>query len=270
MFWEMNELLLFLVLVVIYWAATEVGYRLGIRRHATCTDADRSHASSLQSALLGLLALLLGFSFAMAVARFDARKALVLQEANAIGTTYLRAGFLAPEQAVQARKLLRTYVDSRLEFVAAKEDMLDVHKAFATAGALQEQLWSIANAAVAQDPRSVPAGLFVQTLNDVIDVSEARRTAFTNHVPGAVLALLVAVSCGAMGFIGFGCGLGGRRGQLSTTTFTVLSALVLVIILDIDRPRHGLITVNQGSMLRLKASLAGDASRPPGVSSATP
>jgi hypothetical protein len=270
MFWELNELLLFLVLVALYWAATEVGFRLGIRRHATCNDADRSHASSLQSALLGLLALLLGFSFAMAVARYDGRKALVLQEANAIGTTYLRAGFLAPDQAEQARKLLRDYVDSRLLFVAAKEDMLNVDQAFATASALQEHLWAIANAAVAQDARSVPAGLFVQTLNEVIDVSEARRAAFTNHVPGAVLALLVAVSCGAMGFIGFVCGLDGRRGQLSTATFTVLTALVLVIILDMDRPRHGLITVDQGNMLRLKASLAGDASGPPGVSSATP
>ncbi|MEO8308709.1 MAG: hypothetical protein ABI616_11795 [Pseudomonadota bacterium] len=102
----MNEYLLLVILVAIYWGATELGFRLARWRGATVDEAGKSHVSSLQGALLGLLALLLGFSFSMAISRYDTRRSLVLEEANAIGTTYLRAGFLPSEQGNEARRLL--------------------------------------------------------------------------------------------------------------------------------------------------------------------
>jgi hypothetical protein len=258
MLFEFNEVVVCLGLIACAWVAVEIGFRLGIRRRAVSDESDRSHIGSLQGALLGLLALLLGFSFAMAVGRYDARRALVLKEANAIGTTYLRTDFLPAEQGNEARKLLRAYVDSRLEFVHVRLDDKLLKKTFASAASLQDQLWSIATAATTQDPRSVPAGLFVATLNDMIDVSEERVAAFYNHVPQPIIALLVAVSCGALGLIGYGGGLVGRRRLPSTILFSVLSVLVLIIVLDIDRPRQGLIQVSQGSMLRLQESLRND------------
>jgi hypothetical protein len=258
MLFELNEILVFLGLIVFSWIAIEIGFRLGLRRRARSDDTERSHIGSLQGALLGLLALLLGFSFAMSVGRYDARKSLVLKEANAIGTTYLRTRFLPPEQGVEARKLLRAYVDSRLAYVDARVDDKLLQRAFATAADLQGRLWTIATNATTQDPRSVPAGLFAASLNEVIDVSEERVTAFYNHVPEPVLALLIAVSCGALGYIGYGSGLAGRRRLLSTILFSVLSVMVLLIVLDIDRPREGLIQVSQGAMLRLQESLKQD------------
>ena len=258
MFFEMNELLVFVLLIAFSWLAIDFGYRLGQRHRVKSDDTERSHIGSLQGALLGLLALLLGFSFAMSVARFDARRELVLKEANAIGTAYLRTNFLSEEQGNEARKLLRTYVDSRLAYVNAKSSEEWLTRAFATAASLQAQLWAIATDATTQDPRSVPAGLFAASLNDVIDVSEERVTAFYSNVPEPILGLLVVVSCGAMGFIGYGCGLAGRRRLTSTVLFSSLCVLVLLIVLDVDRPREGLIQVSQGSMLRLQESLRGD------------
>jgi hypothetical protein len=255
--WNLNEVLILVCLIAIFWVATEIGFRIGGRFRKGADETDKSHVDALQSALLGLLALLLGFSFAMSMARYDARKALVLKEANAIGTTYLRTDFLPADLGTQARKVLRTYVDSRLEFVAAKNDQAKLERALASGAGMQTQLWSIAGRAAALDPRSVPVGLFAASLNDVIDVSEERRTAFENHVPEAVLALLIFVSCGALAFIGCGSGLVGRRHLPSTISFAVISALVLVVILDMDRPRRGLIQVSQNSMLRLQASIAG-------------
>ena len=259
MLFEGNEAAICLSLVALYLGATEVGYRLGVRRRARSDESDKSHIGSLQGALLGLLALLLGFSFAMAVGRYDTRRALVIKEANAIGTTYLRTDFLPSEQGAQARKLLSAYVDARLQYVNAKVDRDSLTRAIATSSSLQAQLWSIAANATNQEPRSVATGLFVASLNEVIDVSEERLAAFYAHVPEAVLALLVAVSCGALCFIGYGCGLNGRRRLPSTITFNILTAMVLLIVLDMDRPREGLVRVSQDSMLRLQDSLRNEA-----------
>lgn len=257
MFFEMNEILVFVLLIAFSWLAIDLGYRLGLRHRASSDDTERTHIGSLQGALLGLLALLLGFSFAMSVTRYDARRSLVLKEANAIGTAYLRTNFLPEEQGNEARKLLRTYVDSRLGYVNAKSNDDLLTRAFATAASLHAQLWTIATNAANQDPRSVSAGLFAASLNDVIDVSEERVTAFYSNVPEPILGLLVVVSCGAMGFIGYGCGLAGRRRLSSTVLFSCLCVLVLLVVLDVDRPREGMIQVSQGSMLRLQESLRG-------------
>ncbi|MEO8308710.1 MAG: hypothetical protein ABI616_11800 [Pseudomonadota bacterium] len=135
---------------------------------------------------------------------------------------------------------------------------VQVEQIYKSAGKMHDRLWSIATAATAQDQRSVATGLFVASLNDVIDLNESRRAAATNHVPEAIVGLLVLISCGALGFSGYGCGLTGHRRSLSTITFIVLSAMVLLLILDVDRPRRGLILVKQDAMIRLQASLAKD------------
>lgn len=259
MIFEMNEFLIVAGLVALYWAANELGFRLGRMRKSGVPDADRSHISSLQASLLGMLALLLGFSFAMAVSRFDTRKALLMREVNAIGTTYLRADFLDMEQARETKRLLRDYVDARLVSADRNISAADLEQYYRSAISIHKKLWPIASEAAARNPESEPVGLYIASLNEVIDVAEMRRGAFTNHVPEAIVALLILVSCGAMGFIGYGNGVVGRRLLPSTITYIGLSALVLVMILDLDRPRQGMILVKQDAMFRLQASLAEDA-----------
>jgi hypothetical protein len=254
-FYGTNEFALFVMTLIIFFVAIEVGFRFGHRQKTDADDFFKNHVGALQGALLGLLALLLGFTFAMAVSRFDTRKELVLEESNTIGTIYLRSRLLPDPYSSELQLLLRTYVDTRLAFYDAGVDRNRLNTANAITKRLQERLWLVAIAASQQDPHSVPAGLFVQALNEVIDLHEKRLRALENHVPEVVLYLVCAVAVGALGFIGYGCGLRGRRYFLSTALVAFLVALVLAVILDLDRPRRGLIRVSQDSMEKLKESL---------------
>jgi hypothetical protein len=259
MIWHTSEFLLFVLILALFALVIEGAFRLGSRVRGQQGDGDTTHAGELQSATLVLLALLLGFTFAMAVQRYDTRREFVLQEANAIGTTSLRARFLPEPQRTEAMGLLREYVGTRLDFYRAGIDRARLDAANAASDRIQQRLWDLATAAVAADPRSVATGLFIQSLNEVIDDNEKRRAALENHVPEAVIWLLLLVAAVAMGFVAYGCGLAGRRRLAMNATFAMLITLVITVILDIDRPRRGLVKVNQDSMLRLQQSLRQDA-----------
>ncbi len=258
MIWNANGLVVALVVLGLFLLAAEAGFRLGRRRHEPADERTKGHLGSLQGALLGLLALMLGFTFAMAMGRFDARKSLVLDEANAIGTTALRARLLPEAQRGEILPLLRSYVDARLAFYDVGIDPVRLEETYSTAARLQEQLWQVAVRLAQEDPRSVPAGLFVSSLNETIDLSEKRRQALDNHVPEPVLVVVIGLAAVALGFVGHACGLDGPRRFASTALVSLLIALVILVILDLDRPRRGVIRVSQASMIRLKHSLAGE------------
>jgi hypothetical protein len=257
--WQFNEVALLLAFLAGFLGATEVGFRLGMRYVDQGDDSAKAHVSSLHAAVLGVLALLLGFTFLMAVSRFDARKSLVIEEANAIGTTFLRAHLLPPEQQRPAKELLRAHLSARLAFYAAGIDPARLERAHSEAGRIERQLWALAVDAAAQDPRSVRTGLFVESLNAVIDLHEKSQVALENHVPEAVLYLLLVVSVVSFVLLGYGCGLTQRRRAALNVVFALLISFVLTAILDIDRPRRGLITVSQESLIRLQATLERDA-----------
>lgn len=259
MLWGIEEHWVFLAIFAGFLAALEAGFRLGRRHSNVCDESDRAQIGALQAAVLGLLALLLGFTFLMAVSRFDTRKSLVLDEANAIGTSFLRSKLLPAVQRDEAPGLLRAYVAARLAFDSARNDLDRIETANAEASRIEGQLWTLAAAAASQDQRSVPTGLFIQSLNEVIDIREKRQAALDNHVPEAVIYLLLTVSVAALCLVAYGCGLANRRRMASNAIVGLLIALVLTIILDIDRPRRGLIQVSQDSLLRLKATLEQDA-----------
>jgi hypothetical protein len=241
--------------IALFLVALEAGYRLGRRRQARTDEPDKSHTNALQGATLGWLALLLGFTFAMAVSRFDNRKTVSLDQANAIGTAELRSRLLGSPYSGQAAPLFRAYVDAWLRYRAAGIDLAAVEAAEQRAFALENQLWNLAREVSAADPHSLPAGLFTAALNDMIDMHEKRNRSVKDHVPDAVIWLLFAVSALALGQVAYSSGLSGRRRQVANVTFAFVIALVLVIILDIDRPRRGLVQVSQESMLRLQQSL---------------
>jgi hypothetical protein len=259
MFWRIDELSLAIAFFVTLLIAGEIGFRLGRRRARAVVASDLDHLGVLQSAALGLLALLFGFTFFMGVSRFDTRKSLVLEEANALGTAYLRSDLLPPESREAARRMIRAHISARLDFYRAGIDTDRIAHAQAEAARQEAGLWKLATAAAAQEPHSVPLGLFVASLNDVFDLREKRQVALDNHIPDAVLALLSVVSLACHGFIGYGCGLGARRRLVANALFALLSTLVFAAILDLDRPRRGLVEVSQDSLIRLKASLEKDA-----------
>lgn len=256
MIWGISEIGALLAGWLLLVAALEAGFRTAFHRQAHWDDATKSHIGALQGAVLGLLALLLGFTFAMAVSRFDNRKALVLEEANAIGTTYLRARFLPSPQNHEVAALLRDYVEARLDFYEAGIELSRLDAANVKASRIEDQLWALTVAAAAADPRSVPIGLLIESVNEVIDVREKRRVALDNHVPEVVLYLLYVTAAVALGLVGYNSGLAGKRRLASGAIVAALIALVLTTILDIDRPRRGLILVSQDSLIRLRATLA--------------
>ena len=250
-----NEGLLFLLVIAAFFAALEIAFRAGRRGSDQHDDTSRSHITALQTALLGLLALLLGFNFAMAASRFDARKTLIQEEVNAIRTTHLRAQLLPPLQREQVSNLLNSYVAARIDFMRAGVDPAQLAAAGAAALDIEGQLWTLAGAPAAEGPISPPVVLVIQSLNEMFNANEKRRAALDNHVPQIVIGLLVVVALGALGFIAYGYGLTGHRRHGSTALFALLIAMVFTIIIDMDQPRTGLIRVDEESMLRLKENI---------------
>jgi hypothetical protein len=256
MLWQTDEFLLLAIALLGFAAVIEGGYQLGKRKHAIKDHGAIPHMGVLQAAVLGLLGLLFGFSLSMAVSRYEARKALVLEESNDIGTLWLRSQFLHGDGPQEVTHLLREYVTARIDFHNAGLDRSLLASALKRGEVIHNQLWRLAVQLAEEDTKSVPLGLFVEVLNLVIDDHEERRVALDNHVPDIVMLLLFANSLVALGFVAFSSGLSGRRRMYTSAIVAMLFGLVLMIILDIDRPRRGLVLVGQDSMLRLRDALA--------------
>lgn len=206
--YQQSELLVVAALFGLLQLATEVGFRRGRVIRASLEDSAKSELSILQGAMVGLLALLLTFSFAMAESRFETRRQLVLEEANAIGTPYLHTHARAEPYQTSVVKLLQEYVGKRLAYYTAGVDPKKLEEVNDQTDRLQTQLWSQAMDAINKDPHSIPAGLFISSLNEVIDLHMKRDIARQNYVPEAVLLLLFLVAILAMGIARVGCGVG--------------------------------------------------------------
>lgn len=240
--------------LVLLLVAGEVGRRIGLAGRQR-GDAGAGEITTLESASLTLLALLIGFTLSMALSRFDTRKETLLNEANAIGTAALRARLLPEPQAGESRTMLRDYVQIQIDLIGMTPSPAQMRAAIDRSGALQEQLWQRAMAASKADPRSIASGLFVQALNDVIDLQEKRIIAATNHVPEVVFLLLYGIATVAVGFSGYAAGLDGRRGRVPSTITIMLLATVIGLVNDIDHPTNGLVVVSQKPMLDLVSTL---------------
>jgi len=255
MTWFLLEFAAFLLAIGVFVLALELGYRLGIRRQANSDEPERTHANALHGAVLGLLALLLGFTFAMAVSRYENRKALMVDQANAIGTASLRGNLLPAPHAERTAMLFREYVETRFLYNASVRGSPGVDQAEARAAEIENELWAISKILLTEDPRSQPASLYAQALNDMFDIREKRRFALDDRVPWAVTIMLFVVSMAALAMVAYSCGLSGRRRAMANFTFSFLIALVLIIILDIDSPRIGFVKASQDSLIRLQQSM---------------
>jgi hypothetical protein len=231
-----------------------VGIRIGRRIRGELTDTERTQLYSMQASLLGLLALLLGFSFAMAETRFDLRRQLVLDETNAIGTARLRAGVVGDEHGYAIERLLDDYIATRLRGYQAR-DAAGLHAAVDRSLQLQGELWTHVTAIEREQPQSLPASLLMQSVNEVIDLHTKRVAAGRNHVPTAVLVMLLVVAAVTMGWVGAGVGVGHRRGTATTLLLSLLTSLVVGVIVDMDTPRAGAIRVTQTTLSDLQRSL---------------
>ncbi len=243
---------LFVVTTALIIGVFELAVPLGRRRRERGGD----DIGGLESATLGMLALMIGFTFAMALARFDARRDAVLNEANAIGTTALRARLLPAPYNRQSLDLLREYTALRLEAARVGLQVDEQRVALDRSGAIHEALWQQARAVATINNGMVPTGLFIQTLNDMIDNHEKRLTAARNRVPASALWGLYGITIVAMAFMGYDRGLRDNRVRAVPWTMGIMIAGVILLIQDLDRPTAGFIRVSEQPMIDTAASLA--------------
>jgi hypothetical protein len=246
---------LFLAATAVVFLSVEGGYRLGRHRRLRPEPERESTVGAMVAATLGLLAFTLAFTFGLAATRFETRREVILEEANAIGTTDLRAAFLPEPQRSDAHRLLLEYVDVRLNGIQPDR----VQQAISESTAIHARLWALAVSAGEKEPRSVPIGLFIQSLNEVIDVHSKRvMVGLRNRLPGALWGALYFLSFLGMAEIGYLEGLTSPRRSIAALALVLTFSTVLYLIADLDRPQEGLLRVSQQAMIDLRHSLKGN------------
>jgi arginine exporter protein ArgO len=255
--YDQNSALIASVLFACILLVMEISFRVGRRGQATATEPIRSQINAIQGAVLGLLALLLAFTFSLALQRHDSRSEAVVDEANAIGTAYLRAQLLPADMRDRVGALLREYLDVRIRASRiALDDPTARERLLQQASQITDQLWLYARQAAQQDGRPVTSGLFIQSLNELIDSFGRRDAALSRHVPEVVLFLLFLTFLMAGSILGYASGIESSRATFPMIMMVGLIALLVFLIIDLDRPRRGLIQISQKSLEDLQQSIA--------------
>lgn len=233
-------------LAALLWLALESGYRCGRYRQRHNPTEQAATVGAIVASILGLLALMLGFTFSFAASRFDAKREAAIEEANAIGTTFLRTRFLPPEQRTPSALALREYVDVRLQGVERK----DVLAAIARSEAIQDSLWKEATTAGNNNPTSETISLYVDSLNELIDVHAKRvQAGVRSRIPIVMWFGLISISVMSLAAVGYLAGLSTMCRSPVMAVLILSFTVVLALIADLDRSQEGLLRVSQQSLL---------------------
>lgn len=262
LFFSLSNWALALVILAVVVAVTGGGVALGryLRKHS---EKLREPFGALQGALLGVVGLILAFGLTLAVGRYEDRRAAVVAEANAIGTTYLRAQLLAEPVRGRSLVLLRDYTGLALRISSEVPGSPAMQRTTVAEDAIQRQLWGLAGQALDAAPVASAPRLYVDSLNDMIDQQSVRISALGNRVPSAVLALEVIGAAVALGLLGLYLSVLGR-GWLPMLLAAALVTMLLLVTFDLDRPTRGLITVPATPYQSLLASMnQSPAAQPP-------
>lgn len=246
-----------LITVGIIFCTFEAGFFLGKNRYQRSIKEKDSLVGPMVASILGLLAFMLSFTFGVAASHFDTRRHLVLDEANAIRSTYAMTGLLGDDQRDEARKLLREYVDIRVKAVQFWPT-LKVQKAMLErSSAIQDQLWSMALAGQLKNSGANASSLYLQSLDDMINMQAKRITAVArSRIPATIWVVLYALVIFGMAAMGYHAGLVGIRGFFVYQALILTFSFVLVLIYDLDRPKQGLFKVSQQAMIELQQKMA--------------
>jgi hypothetical protein len=241
----------FVGILSVVLVSVECGYRLGKYRRDHRELEKETPVGTMVGATLGLLALILAFTFGLAASRFDTRRQIVLDEANAIGTSYLRAGML-PEKREEIQTLLLKYVDARVVAVRSNKTTEGIR----LSENIQNELWAQATAVAEKNPNSIVVGLFVQSLNQVIDLHAERvQASLRSRIPGAIWLGLFAVAALSLAAMGYHAGMVGTRRSLAILAVAFTFSVVIELIADLDRPQEGVLKVSQQALLDLQRSM---------------
>ena len=244
----------FVLTVGMVLMAIRCGFFAGRVRRKGSDGAPEGPVGSVVGAVLGLLAFMLAFTFSMAAGRFDARKELLLADVNAIGTTALRAQLLPEPHRSECRDLLKRYVDLRVNLSAEPEAL---RKALQDSEAIQQELWAHAVELAHADMNSDIGALFVESLNEVIDLHTSRVTVGLQYrIPTVIWMSLLTLTVLSMAGVGFQFGMVGRSSIFVHLLLAISFSLVVLLIVNLDRATTGLLRVNPKPMLDLQQKLS--------------
>jgi hypothetical protein len=246
---------LFVLTLLLCMSAVEGGAALAgiVLRHKHEKEPE-APLGSLVGSVLGLLAFILAFTFGMTASRFDARRQLVLDEANAIGTTYLRADLLPEKEGLEIRRLLREYADLRLNTANR-----NVHEIVKSSTDIHSRLWAQTKLLVREEMDSELRSLFVASLNELIDLHQSRVTIGLQYrIPGTVWLAVYVLTMLSMLAVGYQVGMSGIRRLRGTPVLAAAFSLVIVMTADIDRPAEGLLRVSQQAIADVQQMMLGD------------
>lgn len=231
----------------------EIGYQLC--KYTKRNDKEGfTTTGPMVGGLLGMLAFVLAFTFSMAADQHNLRKKHVLEEANIIGTAYLRADLLGDRDTTKIKDLLKEYVDGRV-YAIKMRDATILKMALKRSQEIQDLLWNQVVSAAKREP-TLTIGLLIQSINDIIDSHQNRVTAgFYNRIPSSVWIVLLVISTLTMMTMGAQAKLGNSRSLVAVIPLIMAFSALTTIVLDLDRPQEGLITVGQEAMIDLQESL---------------
>ena len=243
----------FALIVVVTLIFYEAGFRLG-RWWQVRTPGEQEATGVLVGSNLALIAFLLAVTMGMAADRFDARRGLVLEEANAIGTAFLRAGYLPEPARTEIRDRFREYGPLRI----ATDDRVQLQANIDRSVVLQAEIWAISEELARTTDQGDLVSLYLDSVNTVIDLHESRIVAgIYSRVPETILLLLLAGSALTLGMVGYSAGLTLRRGVLSAIVLAITLGAVLTIVVDLDRPQDGFLQVSQQPILDVIEQMGG-------------
>jgi hypothetical protein len=232
--------------VLLLLAGNEIGYRIGVWRRARMPEGEKAPATAIVGSTLGLLAFMLAFTFGMAGSRFDARKQLVLDEASAVLRAHQRAQFLPEPQRSECSRLLRAYAELRAD-VPKVPNISELQALVTRSEGIQDALWKAA-AALADRP-SPSLSIFIQSLSELTDLQMRRvRAAVWNRIPPTIVLTLYGIAFLALTATGYGAGLAESRTTVPSVMLILTFAAIIVLIVDLERPRQSLFEVSQQPM----------------------
>lgn len=254
LFYMRSPLFVLCAVSVGLFAAAAIGFAVGLKSRDRTED--KSEIGTIQASILGMLGLLLGFTFAIASSRYDSRRVLAIDEANALGTTFMRAQTLPEPHRRILSDSLRRYVDLRVRAAPLTKNPAKLTMLRSQTEQLQQTIWRQTTVLARQRDTDITAA-FVESLNETINLYATRVATYYARVPNTILWTLLYISVAAVGIVGYGFGLAGQRGWLVMAMLSLIVAAVVVMIVDLDRPEAGPTRISQQTMADLRRNLSG-------------
>lgn len=268
---DFDDIMFFIVsaagLLLLFLASRHVGtvhHRWVLKRHPERQQPATDSTGYLVSSALALLGLLIGFTFSMAVERYDERRHAVTEEANAISTVYARAGLFSEPIATSLQQAVTRYATDRRDFVAAGENTIKLDEVAKDTADAQSRIWAIMKAALADTVSAELTTATLTSMNEMFDLASTRQALIEAHIPNMVMAVLIGFAVATAYLLGYGSAHEAQGHNAATTIVFALVAIAIALIIDLDRPRLGFIKIDQDPMERVIVSLTPPKAAPHG------